>query len=703
MRGTGGPRFWLVALFIALVAAAGRAEEHRSPTTVGWRGNWTGLFPDADPPIEWARIAKGVVAGMTCQAARPADGAARTGQPLPEALVRDWLVIGPFRAADSVKEFDQAQIPGEADLRPAEGDKAGEAAWRHLELPKKPDYERWGTTELDWLNLAPLFGTDPNQIVYVHTYLYCGRPGKVFAVVDHGYGLKAWVNGKEVYKDPRRAMGLGSYVGISRQKQDLFHQRSPKFELDLAKGWNRLLLKTSTANQAGWNEFQFALRLIDAGPVPYEEKNILWMAELPERTNAAPVIVGDRIFTPAEPDELICLDKNTGRILWRTFNGLYDAVPKAERDANAVFREKLDPLAEQLKTAADYEKGLDLRRQMRDLLLGLDPKKYKLKWDGHLAAHFGIVGFTTTPVSDGKYVYAFFGHGVVACYDLEGRRQWIRRLEADRIYYSCSPALIGGKVLTIFGGLHALDAKTGEIAWSLPDVASTASLIPARIKGTDCVFTRQGVAYRARDGKKLWANPHIREGDTGWGAGTVIGEVLYLSWLGITNLIVADFSEVETDAWQPKVRVIELEADHRRPNGEWLDRSTAGSPLIYDGAFHGIDQFGVFYAMDLKSGKSLYRKDVGFDEMHHYNGIGVGASATLGGKNVYVVDNQGVCVVLRTGPEYKPLAVNRIETILPRDWPIPPQEILANGPPVFDGRRMYLRGEKYLYCIAARP
>ena len=95
------------------------------------------------------------------------------------------------------------------------------------------------------------------------------------------------------------------------------------------------------------------------------------------------------------------------------------------------------------------------------------------------------------------------------------------------------------------------------------------------------------------------------------------------------NLIVADFSGVSGDAWAPKVRIIELTCDHHRPSGEWLDRWTAGSPLIWNGAFYGIDQYGVFYAVDLASGKTLYKQDVGFDEMHTYVHIGVGASVSL--------------------------------------------------------------------------
>jgi hypothetical protein len=177
---------------------------------------------------------------------------------------------------------------------------------------------------------------------------------------------------------------------------------------------------------------------------------------------------------------------------------------------------------------------------------------------------------------------------------------------------------------------------------------------------------------------------------------------MYLHWLGIGNLIVADFSQVQGDSWKPKVRVIEAGAEHRRPGGEWLDRWTAGSPLVHEGICYGIDQYGVFYAMDLKTDKAIYHHDTGFDELHHYNAIGVGASATLGGKQIYVVDNQGVCVVLAPGRQYRPLAVNRIQTQLPRDWPIPPQEILSNAAPVFDGKRMYLRGEQYLYCIGER-
>jgi outer membrane protein assembly factor BamB len=694
---------------VLVLAASVCPGEEAAPKTVGWRGNWTGLFPEANPPTEWARIAKGVVAGMTCQAARPAEGAAAGGRPLDVGLPRDWLIVGPFGVADSVKEFEAAQVPGEADLAPAEGDKAGEAVWQRLELLKKPDYERWGTTELDWVDPGEVFGIRINQVAYAHTYLHCERPGRVLGVVDHGYGLKVWLNGEAVYSGPKRDGALGSYVGISHQKQALTNTPSPRFEMTFRKGWNRLLVKVSTANVKGYREMKFAPRFYDPEPVPYQEKNIVWVARLPERSNAPPIVVGDRLFVSAEPDELLCLDKKTGRTLWRRINGHYEATPEADRAAKPVFKEKIAPLAEQLYRTTDYDKGLELRRQIQELLVAADEAKYKMKWDGHLAAHFGIVGFSTNPVSDGRRVYVFYGQGVAACYDLDGNRVWIARLEAPEIRYSCSPALAGGRLITVFGGMQALDAETGKVAWKQPEITSIASLIPGRIAGTDVVSTREGQVVRAADGKVLWRNPHIQKGDTGWAAPTFIGDVLYVPWYGVTQLIVADFAGVSGDAWQPKVRVIELEADHRRPNGEWLDRSTACSPVVYEGRYYNLDQYGVFYAADLASGKTLYKKDLGFDELHHYNGIGVGASAALGGKHLYAIDNQGTCVVLEPGPEFKQVAVNRIETVLQRQWPLPTQETLANAAPVFDGDRMYLRGEQYLYCIgkhdgpAARP
>jgi len=161
-------------------------------------------------------------------------------------MIRDWLVIGPFPVADSMQDFDKELIPGESALAPAEGDRVGEVAWKRLEIKRKPDYEYWGTPLFESADLVQAVGYKANQVAYAHTYLHCERAGTVAMVVDHAHGLKVWANGEVVYRNPDRGIGLGNYVGISRYKQTLTHGRSPKFQLTLKQGWNRLLVKIST-------------------------------------------------------------------------------------------------------------------------------------------------------------------------------------------------------------------------------------------------------------------------------------------------------------------------------------------------------------------------------------------------------------------------------------------------------------------------
>ena len=213
------------SLAALLLAAVCHAEDTPQTKTFGWRGNWTGRYPEANPPVHWKRIP------------------------------------------------------------------SGDLAWQRFEVQKKPDYELWGTTQLEWVDPGEALGFKPNAMAYACTYLYAKREGTAVMVVDHGYGLKVWLNGAVVYERADRGHGLGSYVGISRQKQDLVHYHSPKFELALKRGWNRLLVKVSSAAAKSWREMKFTARLYDPDPGAYEEKNIAWMTKLPERSNACPLVV----------------------------------------------------------------------------------------------------------------------------------------------------------------------------------------------------------------------------------------------------------------------------------------------------------------------------------------------------------------------------------------------------------------------------
>jgi hypothetical protein len=176
--------------------------------------------------------------------------------------------------------------------------------------------------------------------------------------------------------------------------------------------------------------------------------------------------------------------------------------------------------------------------------------------------------------------------------------------------------------------------------------------------------------------------------------------LVYQPKFGVNNLNLLDFTGVTGDQWQPKRTTIE--AGGGLFNGKRVDRWTAGSPLVVDGLAYLVDIYSTFYAIDLKAKKMLYSHDTGLRGVFHYNALPLAASATLVGKHILIQDNQGTALILQPGREFRQVGKNRIATQLYRYWPIPAQETIGYSPPVADGDRLYLRGERYLYCIGKK-
>src|SRR6185503_18887477 len=143
-------------------------------------------------------------------------------------------------------------------------------------------------------------------------------------------------------------------------------------------GWNRLLIKLSTPGPNGHAEMVCCLRLMDPPDVAYESENIAWMSELPGRSTSTPIIVGSRIFLMAEPDELICLAKATGKILWSAANNHYEALTAEEKSARPAYVERVDPLVTQLKKETGAHERIKLREKIQTALEEIDPARYKI-------------------------------------------------------------------------------------------------------------------------------------------------------------------------------------------------------------------------------------------------------------------------------------------------------------------------------------
>src|SRR5512136_3510271 len=116
-------RMLLVLLLIGppcLMPAAIAGETLGSPgfkptpeRPVGWRGDWTGRFSGASPPMEWSRRVKGITGEIKYQAAKPSGEPGRDSFPLEYFTLKEWLVAGPFTMKDPAKDMEKDFLGGE--------------------------------------------------------------------------------------------------------------------------------------------------------------------------------------------------------------------------------------------------------------------------------------------------------------------------------------------------------------------------------------------------------------------------------------------------------------------------------------------------------------------------------------------------------------------------------------------------------------
>jgi len=415
------------------------------------------------------------------------------------------------------------------------------------------------------------------------------------------------------------------------------------------------------------------------------DENVFWKTPLPAASNATPIVVGDKVFVCSEPTDLICLSLADGRILWRKANDYRDAFTPAQtaraeadaRRAKAVvaevralrtqYKAAAAALAKAAKDPAARAKVIDLKKRTAERTKALQglrafepPKRHS------------VTGTTSpTPVSDGKFVYVHTGEGAVACYDLDGRRQWIKWVEKplhDWAGHCNSPLLVGGRLIVHVVDVVALDARTGKELWRTPskwhDVFG--SPIHVRVGGTDLYVDPNGDILRVSDGRRLaeavcpleFPAPvadagvlyFIRHGGKALKLPATVGETLVCRTL-----------------WQTAVK---------------KDRYYA-SPVVHDGLIYAVTRECVFSVIDAADGKVVYTRtlDLGGPRPDQ-----IYSSVALAGKYVYVSHKNGTTAVLAAGRQYRRMATNKLEPF--------------RSCPVFLGRRMLIRGQKHLYCIA---
>ncbi|NRA38517.1 MAG: PQQ-binding-like beta-propeller repeat protein, partial [Planctomycetes bacterium] len=198
------------------------------------------------------------------------------------------------------------------------------------------------------------------------------------------------------------------------------------------------------------------------------KKNIAWETELPNFSTSSVIAVGDKLFAASKEYDLICLSKKDGKILWVQTSAPYDAAtaedkkrkPDLWKEAAALIK-KRDALNKKMAGSKNaFQIGAEkhkIEKQIDKLLFKTNPKRYKGGWskDGGMA--------NGTPASDGKHVYVYNSMGIVACFNLDGKKIWCTHLtrgQQEHSYHQ-TPLLIDGKVVFVQRAMIALDAKTG--------------------------------------------------------------------------------------------------------------------------------------------------------------------------------------------------------------------------------------------------
>lgn len=458
-------------------------------------------------------------------------------------------------------------------------------------------------------------------------------------------------------------------------------------------GWVLLALSTCVAlgtDVPGWRK-DGSGRFEDARPPRTWslQNNVVWKQPMERWSNASPVILGDRIFIGMEPSSLVCLSKQDGSILWARPNPVTDTfdTEQAQKDyeekqaaletAREVFREADRQRKEMAAKVKENPDDTTLQAAMKALTANFNEKRARqraLQAEVMPATH-GTNGYTTpTPLTDGRHVFALFGTGVVACYDLDGNRQWIRWIgqPVDQYGHSGSPVFSGGRLIAHVGHtVHALDLATGETAWTASSRGTYGTPVALRIGEEDAVLTNGGDIVRARDGHVLCRK---------------VGSMPF------TSPIAADGVVYIVDVNAARAVTLPTEAsDSFEPNVAWeirwqkrpqRDRYYA-SPVIYDGLLYALAQKGHLVVIDAVKGEEVYTHAIPELKGTMY------PSLTLADGLLFASSDQGVTVVFKAGREFEAVAVNTLEPF--------------RSSPVFLEDKAYIRTHKHMICLGERP
>ncbi len=391
-----------------------------------------------------------------------------------------------------------------------------------------------------------------------------------------------------------------------------------------------------------------------------QQRNIKWKVEIPGVGSSTPIVWDDRVF--------LLTAIRTDRV--------DESVPPADQQPDRPF-------------------GIKFPRHVYQFaVMSLRRADGKIEWQRvvheglpHEGHHPDNDFASSSPTTDGKRLYVSFGSRGIYCLGLDGETKWSRRLGEMKTRLSfgegTSPTLHEDSLIVNWdhdgpSRIFVLDAHSGDTrwqkdrdemsAWSTPLVVEAAGKTQVVVNGSNRVRS-----YDLASGDLIWEcggqvknvtpSPVAHRGlvfcMSGYKGSAVVAMPLDAT---------GDISGTSRIAWQ-----------HER-GAPYIP-----SPLLVgDVLYYTQSNSAIVSCVRAATGEPLYGRQrlPGLRKIY--------ASPVAAAGRVYIVDREGTTIVLAAGSEMKVLATNRL------DDPI-------DASPAIVGNELFLRGQRYLYCIAAAP
>jgi len=392
-------------------------------------------------------------------------------------------------------------------------------------------------------------------------------------------------------------------------------------------------------------------------PVEWSEtRNVRWKTALPGKGHSSPIILGDRVVVMTavpvgEPQKPV----------FDSAPGVHDSVPVTQRHRYEV-----------LALARGDGRVLWTTAVRED-------------WP-HEGGHTTGSPVSNSPVTDGSFIYAFFGSRGLFCLDTHGVIRWQRDLGRMQTLHAhgegSSPVLHGDTLIVNWdheGGsfLHAFDKRTGDPLWKVARDEKTSWSTPLVVEQDGRVqvvvsATRRVRGYDIATGALLWECAGLSD--------NVVASPVFHHGLLIAG------NSYYTQAMLA-IRLDGAKGDLTgTTNVVWrMNRLTpyVSSPLLYgDTLYHLRHNQNILVRLDPATGR-FRGEPLRLDGIRDF----IFASPVGAAGRIYVTGRDGVTVVLRHDLDNAVLSVNRLD------------DSFSASPAVVD-HEFYLRGEKFLYCIA---